>query len=365
MFVEISRLFIILIGTLTGLGVGRHLDAAYPSLSDAGSMIGGGLGTLLGYVGGGVTGRFLERAFGAVEERVDRLPAHKVAAGALGAVTGGFTGSLLAAPLLIVGDSAPLYLGAGFVVWSFLTLGFRLAVRRSEELFAMAGLSTRPLVRSAPYTASDGVILDTSAVMDGAVLDLVRSGFLEHPLFVPRFVLDELQGLADAREGARARRARRGLELLEALRSEGMAVRVLDDEVPEHDHVDAKLAALARRLEIRLLTCDVNLQRVAEVQGVRVWNLRKLAAQLSPTSRPGDVVSLELVREGTEAGQGVGYLEDGSMVVVNEGLDLIGAGPVEVEIAASVPTAVGRLLFAHPVTSDGAHAEVPAEATPH
>ena len=136
----------------------------------------------------------------------------------------------------------------------------------------------------------------------------------------------------------------------EALRRAGTVhLRVLDDEVPERHEVDAKLVALARRLEIRLLTSDVNLQKVAELQDVPVCNLRQVAAELWPSAQPGDVVSVEVVRPGKEAGQGVGYLDDGTMVVVNEGAHLVGSGPQPVEIAASVPTAMGRLLFARPV----------------
>lgn len=362
MFVEISRLLIVLALTLTGLAAGRELGGA----ASMGDTIGGVLGTLAGYVGGGVVGRSIERAFGSVEERVETVPSGRLFAGGLGAVVGGLGGAFFALPLAFVFPSAPVYLVATLIVWVAGTLGVRVAWRKSEELFAMAGLSSRPLVRSAPYEASDGHILDTSAIMDGRLTTLVRAGLVSPQLFVPRFVLDELQGFADARDGAQSRRAHRGLELLDVLRRDGTAtVRILDDEVPERDEVDAKLVALARRLEIRLLTCDVALQRVAELQGVHVMNVRKLASELRPEHTPGDLVQVELVREGKEPGQGVGYLDDGTMIVVNEGVDFVGSGVVEVEIATSVPTSVGRLLFARPVgdrADDGeAHDEASTE----
>ncbi len=345
MFVEISRLLIVLALTLTGLAAGREIGGD----ASMGDTIGGVLGTLIGYVGGGVVGRSVERAFGSVEERVETVPSGRLFAGGLGAVVGGLGGAFLALPLVLVFSAVPMYLVATLIVWVAGSLGVRVAWRKSEELFAMAGLSSRPLIRSAPYEASDGHILDTSAIMDGRLTTLVRADLVSPQLFVPRFVLDELQGFADARDGAQSRRAHRGLELLDVLRRDGTAtVRILDDEVPEREEVDAKLVALARRLEIRLLTCDVALQRVAELQGVQVMNVRKLASELRPEHTPGDLVQVELVREGKESGQGVGYLDDGTMVVVNDGVDLVGSGAIEVEITTSVPTSVGRLLFARP-----------------
>ena len=343
MFVEISRLLVVLACTMTGLAAGREFGGA----DQLGQTIGGVLGTLVGYVGGGVAGRAIERAFGVVEHRVERYPTPRLFAGGVGAIVGGLGGAFLAFPLIVIFPSVQVILLGSLIMWVTGTLGVRVAWRKSEELFAMAGLSSRPLVRSTAYQASDGHIVDTSAVMDGNLSGLVRAGLLDNQLFVPRFVLDELQGFADARESSQARRARRGLELLEALRHEGtIGVRVLDDEVPEREDIDGKLVSLARRLQMRLLTCDVNLQHVAEIQGVTVVNLRKLAADLRPEHVPGEIVELEVVRAGKEAGQGVGYLDDGTMVIVNNGVELVGTGRVRVEITTVVPTSVGRLLFA-------------------
>lgn len=352
MFVEISRLLVVLACTLGGLTLGAGFDSG-ESAHSVGQSVGGALGALVGYVVGGIVGRAVERAFGVVEEKVEKYPTPRLFAGGVGAIVGGLGGAFLAMPLVVIFPTAPVILVATLVVWITGTLGVRVAWRKSDELFAMAGLSSRPLVRSSAYDAADGHIVDTSAVMDGNFAGLVRAGLLDGHIFVPRFVLDELQGFADARDGAQARRARRGLETLESLRSEGpVAVRVLDDEVPERDEVDGKLVALARRLQLRLLTCDVNLQHVAEIQGVTVVNLRRLAADLRPGHAPGDVVTLELVRPGREPGQGVGYLDDGTMVVVNDGVSLVSSGSVRVEVVTVVPTSVGRLLFARPVQAE-------------
>jgi uncharacterized protein YacL len=167
-------------------------------------------------------------------------------------------------------------------------------------------------------------------------------------------VLDELQAMADARDGTRARRARRALESLETLKREtSLRVFVLDDEVPEIEAVDGKLVALAARLEIRLLTNDGVLAANAEARGVPTCNLRRLAVALAPDVSAGDRLRVTLTKPGREPGQGVGHLDDGSMVVVNEGEDLIGEGEVDVEVSAVVPTSMGRMVFARPGAASG------------
>jgi uncharacterized protein YacL len=339
-FVEIVRLFIVLLATVGGYAAGRGTDAA---------ALGGMLGCLAGYVGGGIFGRLLERAVGAVERSAERLPAPQFLAAVVGGGLGALGGALLGAPAAGLIPKPTGWLLGGLVVFVSGWLGLRVAVRKSEELLALAGLSTRPLVRTTPYGASEGAVVDSSAAMDGQLLPLVRAGLLEGDLFVPRFVLDEMRGLADAADEVRARRARVGLETLDVLRAEtGVRVRVLDDELPQYPEVDAKLVALAKRLELRLLTTDAHLARSASVQGVATCNLRQLAADLWPARKPGDTVSVALVRTGKEPGQGVGFLDDGSMVVVAGGEQLVGRGELPVNVTAVVPTSVGRVVFAHP-----------------
>ena len=183
--------------------------------------------------------------------------------------------------------------------------------------------------------------------MDGQLLPLARAGILGCDLLVPRFVLDEVQGFADSPDETRRRRAVRGMETLETLRDEGsVRVYVLDQEVPDYVEVDAKLIALAKRLQLRLLTNDGPLARNAEMQGVPhvqppPARVRDLAGRDARRLRPGRVT-----REGKEPGQGVGHLDDGSMVVVNGGSDLVGGPEVQLQVTSIVPTSAGRLVFA-------------------
>ncbi len=351
MFVEVVRLFMVLLGMAAGFWIARDLG------SDGASHIAGTagvIGCLVGYVGGGLFGRLVERAMGVVERRAERLSPARVVAGSVGAALGGVIGLLAAAPLLAVVPLRVSLIVGALAAWVVGFAGARILGRQSVAFLELLGLSTRPLVRARAFDASDGVIADTSVLMDGQLLTLARSGLLGEDLMVPRFVLDEMQGMADARDGTRSRRAQRGLETLESLRGDRiMRVYVLDDEVPELAEVDTKLVALARRLELRLLTNDAPLAHVAEIQGVPTTNLRRLGVDLAPAVLPGDLVTVALTRAGREQGQGVGYLDDGSMVIVNEGQHLVGSDASALEVTSVVPTARGRIVFARaePVTT--------------
>jgi uncharacterized protein YacL len=341
-FVEVVRCFMVVLGTAAGIWIGRDLGAP----ADVESMA-GVLGCLLGYVSGGILGRLLERAVGAVEHRVERLPPAAFLAGALGSLVGALAGATLAVPLAVVAPARVALPLGGLFVWVAAWAGFRIVGRQSAALFEVLGLSTRPLVRATAFNARDGFVVDSSVVMDGQLLTLTRSGVLGGDLMVPRFVLDEVQGFADSSDETRRRRARRGLETLDVLQREGpVRVFVLDDEVPEHAAVDAKLIALAKRLQLRLLTNDHPLTRIAGVQGVPTCNVRRLALDLAPVIMPGDFVKVALTRAGREEGQGVGHLDDGSMVVVNGGSDLVGGPDVQLQVTSVVPTAAGRMVFA-------------------
>jgi uncharacterized protein YacL len=344
MFVEIVRLFIVFLATAGGYALGKHAG-----VDGNGPIVGATLGACVGYVAGGVFGRLLRQAMGVVERRIDDTPAHSLLAGALGGIAiGGLAGVIgLPAVLLLPGRVGGPILG--LAIWLGAYQGYTWGARKSEGLLALAGLSTRPLVRATPYEGrpqTDAVLVDTSAVIDGRLLSLVKAGFIHDPLLIPPFVLDEIQGIADAQDPARRRRGRRALEVLDALRElPGAEVHVIDDEVPEHEEVDAKLVTLAKRLRVTLLTLDEPLQRVAELQGVRCLSLQRLTDSLRPVVVPGETFMLAISRHGKEPGQGVGFLDDGTMVVVGDADGLIGQ-EVEVRVNSNVQTSMGRMLFA-------------------
>ncbi len=182
------------------------------------------------------------------------------------------------------------------------------------------------------------------------MLDLSRAGLLPGRIWVPAFVLDELQGLADAADQARRRRGRRGLDVIEAMRGSHLSeLTILEDTVPGFVDVDAKLLAIADKAEATLITTDHNLSKAAGARGIGVLNPNVLSESLKPAVTAGDRLSLPLTKAGSEPGQGVGYLDDGTMVVVEGGAPLVGS-EVEIELTAVTRTSVGRMLFGRPVS---------------
>lgn len=350
MFVEITRLFIVFLATAAGYTLGKGDPGAAAAAGETagnGAVIGATLGACVGYVAGGIVGRLLRRAMGLVEERVDRVEPARLLAGAVGAAFLGGLTALVGVPVAVLSPGLwgwPVFL---LLVWTGLTLGWRIAGRKYEDLLGMAGLSTRPLVKASPYGGEvKAHLVDTSAILDGRLLAVCRAGFVDGALLVPRFVLEEVQAIADTADPIRRRKGRRGLDVLQALRSQAkVEIDILDDEVPDFDEVDAKLVALARRLMVDLVTVDEPLQRIAELQGVRCLNLARLSDGLRPVHVAGEVIRLPIAREGKEEGQGVGFLDDGTMVVVGDASGLVGR-EVDVRITGNVRTALGTMLFA-------------------
>ena len=340
MFVEITRLFIVLAALAAGFAIGKGAT----SDPNTGAIQGAVLGALVGYVIGGAVARLLRRAVKSAEEQVRRAPPAQVLVGTLGAAIAGFVVALLCLPVAMLLPANWGWPVLGALVWIGVYGGYVIAGHKSEELLALAGMSTRPLIRASRY-GDGGALLDTSAIADGRLLGIAKSGFLREELLVPRFVLDEVQAMADAQDVTRRRRGHAGLETLNALRHAGTQIHVLDDELPEFAEVDAKLIALAQRLEVPLITVDAGMQGVAELQGVTCMNLNALADNVKPSLVPGETVRLALTRTGRESGQAVGFLPDGSMIVVADASHLIGT-EVDVKVTGTTQTSGGRMLFA-------------------
>ena len=229
-----------------------------------------------------------------------------------------------------------LFLGFGYI-------GIILAMRSNKEDFALI----IPFVRFSPQNKPDNLLLlDTSVIIDGRIADLIEAHFLEGLIVVPRFVLREIQQIADSTDAIKRARGRRGLEMLNRIqRNTNIEVRIHDGDFPEEKEVDAKLVRLARNLNARLYTNDYNLAKVAQLQKVNYVNLHEVAKCLKVILLPGETLHLKLVREGKDKGQGVGYLPDGTMVVVNNGQAHIGQ-QVEVQVQTLLQTGAGIIVFA-------------------
>lgn len=213
-----------------------------------------------------------------------------------------------------------------------------------EALIALRRPTTTPSEGSKRHARE--ALIDTSALIDGRLLDVVASGFLDLDLVVPEFVLKELQHVADAPEPMRRARGRRGLDVLQALRgSSRLPVRVVDDDVSDERAVDLKLVTLAKRRGAVLITTDFNLNKVAGIRDVVVLNVNDLAHALRPAVLPGETLRVTVVKDGKEPGQGVGYLEDGTMIVVEQGRGFAGR-TIDVVVTSAIQTAAGKMFFA-------------------
>jgi uncharacterized protein YacL len=252
-----------------------------------------------------------------------------------------FAQLLLASDILKYLDESSRWIISLAIYGAFGYLGMMLAVRSNRDEFALI----IPFVRFRPTAEQQvPVVVDTSALIDGRLGELHASGFLPGPFVVPRFVLGELHRLADSADAIRKERGRRGLEIVAALQTEP-GITVILHETESDEAVDLALVQLARSLGARLLTNDANLCRLASVQGVTTLNLLDLEKVLRPRIASGETLEIALVREGKEPGQAVGYLPDGSMVVVNHAAHAIGK-TVEIHVSGQVATAAGHLLFA-------------------
>jgi len=277
---------------------------------------------------------------------INSIPGSTLVAGILGLLVGLIVASLIAIPLY--GLSGWFGWGLPFIVTFTLGMtGLWLGVQRGRDMRAIfPALESKRTQETPQFGRNGSILVDTSAIIDGRIADLTSTGFVEGTLVVPRFVLDELRHIADSSDPLRRNRGRRGLEVLGKLRGDDkVSLEVLDVGVDAGDEVDSQLVKLARSMKSSILTTDYNLNRVAELQGVQVLNVNELANALKSVVLPGEEMRVNIVQEGKEAGQGVAYLDDGTMVVVEGGRRYINAYH-DVVVTRVLQTAAGRIIFA-------------------
>ena len=269
-------------------------------------------------------------------ESIHISPLSPKKAGLLGLFSGAALAALLIQPLRLL-PGGPAMFALGIMLYAALMiLGFRVGVKMC------AGEKSE----NSGENASCPKILDTSVIIDGRVLEISRTGFLEGDLVVPSFVLDELRHIADSADTLRRARGRRGLDMLRKMQEElGNALRVEDAPQEDDAEVDVRLLRLAVAMGGTLMTNDYNLNKVAGVAGVPVLNVNDLAGALRPAVLPGEEMPVRIVREGKEPGQGVAYLDDGTMVVVENGRRRVGE-TLDAEVTTVLQTSAGRMIFA-------------------
>ena len=287
------------------------------------------------------------RPFLALRRRIRQAPAQQLLASVAGLIVGLIVAALFSFPFSMLPQ--PLIQILPFVAAIICGyLGIMMFTIRQRDMFSVIRGRLPGWVEAGEGTSDfhRPVLLDTSVIIDGRIADISRTGFIEGELLVPRFVLNELQHVADSPDALRRNRGRRGLDMLRRLQSESVTpVRVTDMDIEDVRETDDKLVLLAKRLRSPIITNDYNLNRVAELQGVRVLNVNELANAVRALFLPGESLTVSIVQEGKEIGQGVGYLDDGTMVVVEDGKPRIGQ-EVEVTVTKVLQTAAGRMLFA-------------------
>ena len=347
MVVEAVRLLITLALTALGFEIAPALGASGLDPEEI-RILGAVIGAGIGYVGGGVVGRSFRQGLSDAPRQIARqLSGAQLFTGAFGMMVGIVVGSMLALPIVLI---LPVTVGwpiAGLLVFLMGAIAARVFAARSDDLMASLGLgSRRPLVSRRIEQSERSFMLDTSAIIDGRVLELVRAGLIEGRVWLPSIVIDELQSLADSGDSSVRRRGRRGLDVMTALHDEpGIDLTVVEDTVPDVADVDAKLLRLADQDGARLITSDHNLSKAAEVRGIPVLNPNVISDAVRAPVEVGTRLAVPISKSGREPGQGVGYLDDGTMVVVEGGSDFMGE-ELEIEITNVTRTSIGRMLFA-------------------
>jgi uncharacterized protein YacL len=316
-----------------------------------------GLGIVGAFVGFVITPFVTTRPARYLANMLGNISGQSLVAGLIGLLLGLLVSALLAFPLSLLPN--PFGQILPFIAVLLISyIGIMVFVTRQNEI--LSALRTRWPARSTEALGdasesennllADGtghnILLDTSVIIDGRISDIAQTGFLVGTLLTPRFVLNELQYIADSPDSLRRQRGRRGMEVLSQLqKNTAITVRITDMDVDGVREVDEKLVVLARQMKCPILTNDYNLNRVAELQGVKVLNVNELANAVKSVLLPGETVEVDIIQEGREAGQGIAYLDDGTMVVVEDGRHHINA-QTKVTVTKVLQTAAGRMIFA-------------------
>jgi uncharacterized protein YacL len=283
-----------------------------------------------------------------VEAGLHRIPTQDIVSGAIAFIIGLIIAALLGlsfSKVPIVGPFFPLVFS---VVLGY--LGWSVGVKNKEDILAVfSALPRLGKDKQLPALISDSnKILDTSVIIDGRIADICKSGFVDGTLIIPGFVLEELRHIADSSDLLKRNRGRRGLDILNKIRKElDVKVRIVEEDFPDIEEVDSKLVRLAQQIGGHIITNDFNLNKVAQLQGVKVLNINDLANAVKPVVLPGEEMVVQVIKEGKEIGQGVGYLDDGTMIVIENGKKLMGE-TVKVVVTSVLQTSAGRMIFAKP-----------------
>lgn len=343
----IFRIVGAIVGMAGGVFVGIRI-ASYVAVSpEAYITVFALLGFLVGLI---LTPYVTIRPLKAISRSMANMPPEKLIATIFGLFLGLLAAALVSLPLALLGPPfqqvLPILAAIVFSYLGIVILGSR--QKDFRNFFGGIRQNGSGQVGSAAYGDDYYILLDTSVIIDGRIFDISKTGFIRGTLLIPNFILLELQHIADSPDPLRRGRGRLGLEVLTNLQNESpVLTQITDQDVSDVRDADSKLVALARHLNAPIMTNDYNLNRVAELQGVTVLNINDLANAVKITSLPGEELRVKIIQEGREAGQGVGFLPDGTMIVVEDGGDLINK-TLNVTVTKVLQTSAGRMIFAKP-----------------
>lgn len=324
------------------------------TMVSVGGLLGVGalLGGIIGFILAPKTTVLLWQVTVWIETRLQRAPMQDIIAGAIGLILGLIIANLLGSAFARLPWVGVILSPLGSIILGY--LGISIALHKREEIshfltgFSLFGGRERQSRQESKPVCK---ILDTSVIIDGRVADICKSGFIEGTIIIPGFVLDELRHIADSSDLLKRNRGRRGLDILNKIQKElDVPVQIYEKSVGENLEVDSKLVKLAKTLGGKVLTNDYNLNKVAELQGITVLNINELANAVKPVVLPGEEMAVHVIKDGKEAGQGVAYLDDGTMIVVDGGKKHIG-DTIDVMVTSVLQTAAGRMIFAKPKTA--------------
>lgn len=348
-FEFILRLIGAILGAIAGGYLGSYLASSLDIAPDAYVVILGLVGFLTGLI---LTPYFTTRPLRYLTRKLSSMPPERLTAVVIGIFLGLVAAALLTLPLSLLpspfGQIAPLV--AAFV---FCYLSIAILISRQNDLQALlknmrvSNNDNTKKIDTLPEEQKERfILLDTSVIIDGRILDISQTGFIRSTLLVPNFILLELQHIADSADPMRRGRGRRGMEILSELQNDSpVPTKITDADVSDAREADTKLMALGRHMQCPIMTNDYNLNRIAELQGVTVLNINDLANAVKAIFLPGETLNVKIIQQGRESDQGVGYLEDGTMIVVENGSHLVDA-TARVIVTKVLQTAAGRMIFA-------------------
>ncbi|GJL63919.1 MAG: putative PIN and TRAM-domain containing protein YacL [Nitrospirales bacterium] len=329
----ILRTIFLVVGILSGMGVGFSVGAGEPLYL----LVGAGLGVAIcaGMIG--------------LEQRLGNVPLPVSVWGAVGLGGGLLVAGFFVHMAGLMLDSSSLigHFGGLMILLTLPYLGLIVGMRYGTEILVAVSSSEQAATEAEALKEPDFTLklLDTSVIIDGRIADLCETGFIEGTMVVPQFILLELQHISDSSDSLKRARGRRGLDILNGMQKmTNVKIDIVEDDFPHVKEVDTKLVELAKKIDAKILTNDLNLNKVAGLQGVKVLNINELCNALKPVVLPGETLRVFVLKEGKEAGQGIAYLDDGTMVVVDHAKRAIGKN-VDVLVTSVLQTSAGRMIF--------------------